>query len=554
MGTEKCEIMRQYSRAIMHMREQINSQRFGLVFGAGISIDFGFPSWWELVKRIAENEMISGSQLIQGIGKKTSISQLLFQNYKSQIVNSIPNGFDEYNKLYSYIQSGWHRIIHDALYKDVPEDILELKKLDPYLKDYLSIIKQTKLTINYNFDDTLQTLLSDSRLPEEREMTRGFRTVWKIDVQLYPQNAVIYHPNGYLPRGFSDKPSDDLIFLEGAFGDQLIDSVSGHYATLSYHFSQNTCLFIGMSLEDSTLKHLLRKNAILHPGHVHYYVHFLHNNEIIKSEKKRAIRDANFEVYNLVTLFLNRKGISTLGQLLNTNDDEVELIADEVDVPTTYRFFLTGSVCVGKTTAVSNFRSLRTHDEWLEKREAGMHKDPDNIQEDSIIRRIDEWVAQQWRRKNFILYQAKRPGIDIVDRCPLDAFAFTLENQWREKAAFTRKIITPQRSKAKLAKGEIIFLIGEPKVMAIRAMKLQKDVTAEQLAYRQTLLRVIYDKDAEGIIELDTREKSIQQIVKEICRIIHIDDYNGCDLQGRLEKIEKGDISPILKKEEGAEN
>jgi len=554
MVTRKCEIMRQYSRAIMHMREQKNSQRFGLVFGAGISRDFGFPSWWELVKRIAEDKIVSGSKLIQEIGTKTSISQLLFQNYKSQVMNSIPNGFDEYNKLNSYIQSGWHRVIHDALYKDVPENILELKKLDPYLKDYLNIIKETKLTINYNFDDTLETLLSDSRLPKEREVTRGFRTVWSIDVQLYPQNAVIYHPNGYLPRGFSEKPSDDLIFLEGAFGDQLIDSVLGHYNTLSYHFSQNTCLFIGMSLEDSTLKYLLRKNAILRPGHVHYYIHFLHDNEIIDSEQKRAIRDANFEVYNLVTLFLNRKGISTLGQLLSTSDDEVELIADEVDVPTTYRFFLTGSVCAGKTTLVSNFRSLRTHDEWLEKREAEMHKDPENVQEDSIIRRIDEWVAQQWRRKNFILYQAKRPGIDIIDRCALDAFAFTLENQWRKKAAFTRKIITPQKSKTKLAKGEIILLLGEPKVMAIRAMKLQKDVTAEQLAYRQALLRVIYDKDAEGIIELDTREKSVQQITKEICRIIHINEYNECDLQDRLEKIERGDISPILKKEEGSEN
>jgi hypothetical protein len=30
--------------------------------------------------------------------------------------------------LYSFIQSGWHRIIHDALYKDVPaEDALRAK-------------------------------------------------------------------------------------------------------------------------------------------------------------------------------------------------------------------------------------------------------------------------------------------------------------------------------------------------------------------------------------------------------------------------------------------
>jgi hypothetical protein len=45
MENEKREIMRQYIRAIVHMREQKSLQRFGLVFGAGICQDFGFPSW-----------------------------------------------------------------------------------------------------------------------------------------------------------------------------------------------------------------------------------------------------------------------------------------------------------------------------------------------------------------------------------------------------------------------------------------------------------------------------------------------------------------------------
>ncbi|GAH36776.1 unnamed protein product, partial [marine sediment metagenome] len=136
------------------------------------------------------------------------------------------------------------------------------------------------------------------------------------------------------------------------------------------------CLFIGLSLKDSTLKHLLRKNAILHPGHIHYYVHFMEDDAVLDEKHRIAIRDANFEVYNLVTLFLDRKGIAALGQLLTSTEDDIGLLADEVGVSTSYRFFLTGSVAVGKSTSVSHFRSLLTHDEWLERKAAGMNIDP----------------------------------------------------------------------------------------------------------------------------------------------------------------------------------
>jgi hypothetical protein len=544
MTPGKKKLMNAYTRAIVHMREQKAQSRFGLIFGAGISMDFGFPSWWQLIERIANDKRVLGNDILKNAKSNSSVSQLLFQNFKLKTIEILPKNFDEYDKLNSYIQSEWHKVVHDALYIDVPNEIEDLKKKDPYLNEFLSIIKETRLTVNYNFDDTLQTLLSESRTKTEKESSRGFRTVWNADIQLFPQNGVIYHPNGFLPNSFREKPSDNLIFLEDSFGDQLIDSNFGHYAALSYHLSQNTCLFIGLSLEDSTLKHLLRKNVNLHPGHIHYFVYYIENHDDIPAEHRKAIIDANFEVYNLVTLFLTKKEIAILGQLLSSNDEEIELLADEVGKNTTYRFFLTGSVCVGKSTSISNFRSIRTHDEWLDQRVTGMEKDPTLVDKNITIQQIDDWVAKQWRSKNFVLYKGKKPGIDIIDRCPLDAFAFTPEGEWKEKAILTRKTITPENSSVPLCKGKIILLIGNPETMAVRALKLQKDVTPDKLKYRQNLLRVIYDKNEPGIVELDTREKSIQKVTKEISKIIHIDNYSECDLQQRLEQIEKEYIKP----------
>lgn len=533
-------LIKNYSRAIAHLRTQKKLDRLGLVFGAGISRGFGFPTWNELIKRISKS--VGGEELLSSSSNHSAISQLLFQIYRSKEYDSYGSQYGEFDKFNSHVQAGWHKIIHDSLYKEVPTDIEELLKRDPYLKEYVEIIRTIKLTVNYNFDNTIQRILSDARTDEEKKYSRGFRTVWNADIQLYPQRGVIYHPNGFLPHLVVEKTSEDLIFLDDSFGDQLIDSSSGHYATLSYYYSQNTCVFIGLSLDDSTLKHLLRKCSNHHPGHVHYYVHYVEDTSSLSEEKKKAIRDANFEVYNLVTLFLNNDGIKNLAHLIKCSDETYEEKCDLRAIDTRYKYFLTGSVSVGKSTAVSNLRSLQTHDEWLENRIDGMEKDPTRISQKDKIKRIDNWVIEQWRKKNFTLARSANHGIHIIDRCPLDAFAFTPKDDWVAKAKLTRIGITPKNSKVTLEKGTVVLLLGDPGAMAVRAMKLQKEVDSDSLAYRQELLKRVYSKDVDGIIWLDTREKSAKKVAKEISRIIHLDEYIECDLQNRLAQIEAGEV------------
>jgi len=540
----KINLLKSYSRAIAHMRNQIKHDRFGLVFGAGISRDFGFPLWNELIKRIGKNKKVNGNNILDAIKSKTSVSQLLYQSYRTKEFKKYGNEYSEYDKFNSHVQAGWHQIVHDALYKDVPNDIEKLQNLDKYICEYFDIIKKIKLTVNYNFDDTIQLLLAHQRTEDEKKSARGFRTVWDSDIQLYPQQGVIYHPNGYLPQNINDRTSDELIFLEDSFSDQLIDSVSGHYSLLSYYFSQNTCLFLGHSLEDSTLKHLLRKNAQMHPGHVHYYVYFLKDGTVIDEEHKKAIIDANFEVYNLITLFLTAEEIKNLAKLIKCEKEDYEMISDRAGTNTSYKFFLTGSVCVGKSTATTLFRSLQTHDEWLEPRIDGMEKDPSLLTDEEKIKQIDEWVVDQWQNKNFHLSRKASHGVHIIDRCALDAFAFTPESKWVEKATFTIKGITPDSSRIELVKGAVILLIGDPDIMAVRALKLNKSFTSDKLDKMQNLLKIVYNDSVQGIIYLDTRNKTPQRVAKQVARIIHITDYEECDLQKRLVEIETGIVKP----------
>ncbi|MEJ0102403.1 MAG: hypothetical protein WDO19_07570 [Bacteroidota bacterium] len=173
MNNGKKKLLNEYSRAIVHMRQQKSQQRFGLIFGAGISIDFGFPSWFELIRRIASHEKVQGLDMLEDGISNSSISQLLFQKFKLNIERTLPANFDENDKKNSFIQSEWHKVIHDSLYKETPTSTEEFQKRDSYLKEYLNIIKSTRLTINYNFDDTLQTLISESRTKDEKKKSRG---------------------------------------------------------------------------------------------------------------------------------------------------------------------------------------------------------------------------------------------------------------------------------------------------------------------------------------------------------------------------------------------
>lgn len=368
--TDQERVLARYGRAIVHMRQQKSAKRFGLILGAGISKDLGFPLWSELVERIANNPEVAGEELLKH-GGNTSISQLLFQRYCQKRAEEAGSASHELNRTAADARAGWQTIVHNALYESVPNDIGELLKRDKYIKSFLPLVKSTPLTINYNFDDSIQRMLLYTRTDHEKRTRRGFTTVWNANIQMFPRTGVIYHPNGFLPRSLGERPSEQLVFLEDSFADQLIHSMSGHYTSLSYHLAQATRLLIGLSLQDATLKHLLRQNALLHPGHYHYYIAFLEDSDSVDKAVEECTVNANFGVYNLITLYLKRSEIQALGELLDMDENDFRDLTEEVGVEPDLRFLIAGSVAVGKTTAVSHFRSLSTLEEWLDERPPG---------------------------------------------------------------------------------------------------------------------------------------------------------------------------------------
>jgi hypothetical protein len=293
---------------------------------------------------------------------------------------------------------------------------------------------------------------------------------------------------------------------------------------------------LGLSLDDATLKHLLRHNEHLYPGHYHYYVAHVSDGATVDSNCEKAVVDSNFAVYNLITLFLTNEEIAAIGELLGMERNEFKHLAEDCCVPITYRFLLTGPVSVGKSTAASNFRSLRTHDEWLEQRLDGMEKDPEKLAPEEL-EEIDDWVARQLDLKNKAMLDVT-DGIHIVDRAPLDAFAFIDARKWQEKAARIRKRITGPSSR-KVCDAHVILLIGDPQVMAVRSIARHKEMDAARLSREQSLLQHIYG-GMTGVSIVDTRDKTVPQVAKEVANIIYRYCYSEASLDHRLTEIENG--------------
>ena len=533
-------LLSKYCKQIVHMRQQyhLSSSNLGIVLGAGASKDIGLPNWKEFVQCIAQHDQIKDLDVkIAPEGDPISNAQLLFQAYKAHMSKICDDEDRAYNRVDMKIRAQWQKIVHAALYMGTESEVEKLVPKDHYLWSLIKIIKKTPMTINYNFDDTIQRMLSATRTRSEIDQSRGYTTLWNSNVYMFPKNSVVYHPNGFLPYRIIEHPSERLVFLEDSFADQLIDSMHGHYNVLSDYFTHNTCLLIGLSLSDPTLKHILRTNATNHPGIYHYYIKHVEKGKT--PENEQAIADANFDVFNLITLFLTSEEISGLLELIEMSEDDFDEYVEEVgNLFKSYKYILVGSVAVGKSTAMSHFRNISTQDEWLEFMPEDMAKDPSKVDEKRIDD-IDEWIANQWGKKNYKLLRITN-GIHLINRGPLDAFAFTPKGEWKNKAALTKKHISPGKSNRELCSAEIIFLVGDPYTMASRAILSQKDTDAEKLERQQNLIKYVYSTASVGVRTLDTRNKSKAQVAKEIARIIFMEDYEEAPLNKMLNDFLNG--------------
>lgn len=531
------KLLKEYPRAIVHMRAQLKVKRFSLVFGAGLNVTFGLPDWGKLIEEIAADPNVDGHKILKRFSGRGSLpykTELLFQHFRTKqavVAGTMTLGSQEFE---NQTLSKWFDICAKYLYINAPSDFEKALDNHAYLLKYLPIIQETPITITYNFDDYIEQALWMKR--GDRDPSLGYETVTNPWTQFRRQNAVIYHPHGVLPKEQMEFPQDRLVFSESSYARLFLGALAGDFSFILNHMSKNTCLILGSSLEDEDLRNVLVQSAQSNPGNPHYYIYYLKAGETVAPPDKEAIKWANFHVYNLITLFLNEAEIAALAELLycgGLDDNHFVDLSLEVDKCAVYRFYLTGALGVGKSSTVNQLRNLMVLDEWAEPRLPLLAKPWDTLTH-SERDKCDSWIAKQFKIKNDKLRHEKI-GIALVDRPPMDPLVFTPLSERSTKAFFLLNTICPG-GKWEIAEGTVIFLVGNSKELAARVLVTGKSgYTEDRLSDMENSLRSVYD--GEGVRIVDTRGMSIAQVTRRVSEIIHFEEYKPFKFVERLNAI-----------------
>lgn len=536
------EILKAYPRAVVHLRRQFEVKRFGLVMGAGVSIDFKVPEWKILVERIAADPRVSGTDLLKGDVEKKSLpykTQMLFHRYRERAISAFAGKMSPL-EAQNTIEADWLGVCATHIYSSVTSELGEALGAHPYFEALLPLVQGSYLTINFNFDDFLERSLALRKRDEDKN-NRGFEVVTDPWPQFRRQNSVIYHPHGVVPhrRALMELPTDRFVFSEAAYSTQYVGSRGHDTSFLIAHFARNTCLLLGCALEEE-LRNVLMRGAQINPGNYHYYVHYIADESSgPNEEQRRLISETNFNVYNLVTLFLTSEKIAALLDLLNNktvDSPALHDLATRTDVALKYNFYLTGAIGVGKSTTASQLRSLHVLDEWLEVRPQILAKPWDQLTPTEQTE-ADDWIIGQFRAKNDVLRHLNEV-ISIVDRPPLDPLVFSKREDWSSKAKTLLDEICPER-KWSIEKGVVILLTGDPEVLSGRVRATgRSDYSKDRLERMQNDLTTIYS--GSGVHKIDTRHLSVFDVIKRVAEIIHRSDYQPFDLHGSLLSLEGG--------------
>lgn len=540
-STIQDNLMQSIPRAVVHLRSQKKDNRLGLIFGAGIGADLGYPNWDELVRRISEHKDVGGIKVwnklkSEGAGGRAvtrslaSVTQMLFSQFRKRKIKErgIKRALTFVQE--QRIKTDWLRLIHSQLYMGLLDRSVRTEKLKahPYLEAFRKIIKKSPLTVTYNFDDSLELMLAEARSDDEEDTERGYERIDSPDAQFKRDNGVIYHPNGCITAVFSDGTSRDVVFADDSFQDQLLSAATGKFVHLSNHLFRNTCLLIGLSLDDSTLQSLLRQNAVQNPGNVHYAIHFLTDGCAIDEDAQSAIFTANFESFGIITLFLRNDEIKALAGLIEMGDPVFD--RDFGKYEPKFVYYLIGSVGAGKSTAASNFRNLINYDEWIDERDPNLAKPETEVDDDAAIERMNTYITEQFRKKNYALHNCAE-GIHIVDRAPLDPLTFQAADKRSARAVILADHVTDKNSRT-IVKGHIIQLTAPVADLMIRNSLKHKYWPVKEFKKLVGAIDEVYGPIERSVV--CTSGRSASGVAKEIARIIFLEPYRPVDLQTEL--------------------
>jgi hypothetical protein len=177
------------------------------------------------------------------------------------------------------------------------------------------------------------------------------------------------------------------------------------------------------------------------------------------------------------------------------------------------RYYIMGVVGVGKSTLREGLRtelekrdnlasghSFSVYEEWPEEMADEVTHAMASMSRCSA-EEIQDWIFGQLAVKNQLI-ASDSASLQIVDRSPLDTFAFYPPQEWRQRARQMREALHARKAAGRsstqvLAAGELLFLEGSPREI-VRRMDPSRNYSPNLIAQQQSSFEVFIDWLAEN--------------------------------------------------------
>ena len=117
VGATEVNVLERHAKSVTHMRMKLHNETFGLGLGAGVSRDFGFPTWKELIERIATHDHVAAQDLIDPQSHATAQAEILWRTYVNNQENQGGTGPSIVELRRRFAR--WTNIVRDCLYDGV---------------------------------------------------------------------------------------------------------------------------------------------------------------------------------------------------------------------------------------------------------------------------------------------------------------------------------------------------------------------------------------------------------------------------------------------------
>lgn len=226
---------------IRKIRRHYKDESLVLVLGAGISLDYGLPSWSELLQRVL-------SKIIENNNNSNQVS-LLF----NAVLGPNPLITARYLKLnFNDTQKSFECAIRDALYEKITQTPLN-NTYAAITKLCISPGRKPKLdaVITYNYDDILEKNIDRYGLDVK------YRSIYSLGINPEKHELPIYHVHGFLPREGNVNENNNIVLSDDTYHKQYADLYHWSNLVQLNKFKDSNCLFIGHSFTDPNLRRLL---------------------------------------------------------------------------------------------------------------------------------------------------------------------------------------------------------------------------------------------------------------------------------------------------------